>query len=649
MYKNTLLFACLLLSSSILGAVSYIDRPIGLDGLILTNQHMRIGVEPELAPGVALEVLMTNDMIDNMALLTSLRQSLDTAATEDRVSLLVAQKIKMMGEFFYMNTHKFTAHQAEPHYEQSLALLTDRIKKNTSLGNKEAVIRDIYIRATQRVTQRMDAFALMLYTASVNQESNSNILLNVTLESTALQAIMKDLPAITDDLTAGRILDQAIEAKVYADDIIVSYQDYLAYLLSDQAELLPASWLHYTDIDALIGSIDAAMGDILNSPLRAIGISWGKLIVAVALLLLTPILVGLLLTISRLFIRIVTSKLGHNTVIEAGYKESRFVVKLSALIAGSLFSGGILFRGTELNNSVVDATYIVLVIAALVVLFKILDGMILWKMEQISDDNQVLRHEMYNLGIKTVKCLLVIISFSLILRHFGISMGSILSALGIGGLAFALAAKDTLANFFGGMSIFWDNIFSQGEWVTIDAAEGDVVEIGLWTTTLRTFDNALITIPNAGFTSKTVKNWSRRTVGRRIKLHLPVSLENNHEALSRVLERIRVLLQEDPGISGAGSNNLERIKQFKKSKRAYKFVSERDLAGVKDTQLVYLDNVNAYAFEILVYCFTVTVVFSEWLAIQERVILNVMAILEEEGVTFAYPVERRIMDKFAEI
>jgi MscS family membrane protein len=94
----------------------------------------------------------------------------------------------------------------------------------------------------------------------------------------------------------------------------------------------------------------------------------------------------------------------------------------------------------------------------------------------------------------------------------------ILSTLGIGGLAFAMAAKDSLSNFFGGLNIMVDHIFKMGDWIKVGDVEGTVVEIGLRSTTVRTFDNALVTMPNAMVSTASVLNWNRRSVGRRIKM-----------------------------------------------------------------------------------------------------------------------------------
>ena len=130
---------------------------------------------------------------------------------------------------------------------------------------------------------------------------------------------------------------------------------------------------------------------------------------------------------------------------------------------------------------------------------------------------------MSHLFIKKTKFIGFVAILSIVLNHFGIKMTAILSTLGIGGLAFALAAKDTLSNLFGGITILMDDIFRQGDWITIQEVEGTVVEVGVRSTTVRTFKNALVSVPNATIANHQVVNWSRRNIGRRIKMNIGVT------------------------------------------------------------------------------------------------------------------------------
>ena len=212
----------------------------------------------------------------------------------------------------------------------------------------------------------------------------------------------------------------------------------------------------------------------------------------------------------------------------------------------------------------------------------------------------------------------------------GVNLTAILSGLGIGGLAVALAAKDTLANFFATISILVSDTFAQGDWIQVGPSEGTVVEIGLRVTTLRTFDNALISIPNSTLVNDDVKNWSRRTVGRRIKISLGVKYDSKPDDIKNTIEEIRTMLENHPNI--ATSNTIH---QYENS--GFKLVSQDDVYGVKKTLLVYLDEFAASSINILVYCFSSSVVWNEWLEVKQDVMFKIMNILEKNDLEFAFP------------
>ena len=95
-----------------------------------------------------------------------------------------------------------------------------------------------------------------------------------------------------------------------------------------------------------------------------------------------------------------------------------------------------------------------------------------------------------------------------VLQNLGINVSAFIASLGLGGLAFALAAKDTAANLFGGFAILTDNMFKIGDWIKVGAVEGVVEDIGMRTTKVRAFDKRLIILPNATIANSAVDNFS---------------------------------------------------------------------------------------------------------------------------------------------
>ena len=148
---------------------------------------------------------------------------------------------------------------------------------------------------------------------------------------------------------------------------------------------------------------------------------------------------------------------------------------------------------------------------------------------------------------------------------------------------------------------------------------------------MRTFDNALISIPNGTLANVDVKNWNRRTVGRRIKMKLGVKYNSKRENLHQAVEAIRIMLREHKGIATEKTSYTARLKRYAR------LVSEQDSLGVKRTLLVYLDEFSDSSINILVYCFSKTTDWNEWLAVKEDVMYKIMEILEENQLEFAFP------------
>ena len=128
-----------------------------------------------------------------------------------------------------------------------------------------------------------------------------------------------------------------------------------------------------------------------------------------------------------------------------------------------------------------------------------------------------------------------------------------------------------------------------------------------------------------------MKNWNRRVIGRRIKMKLGVKYNSKVEDINNAVTAIREMLKEHKDIATVNTKYETRV-----SKNA-KLVSKEDALGVKRTLLVYLDEFSDSSINILVYCFTKTTDWNEWLSVKEDVMYKVMQILEENDLEFAFP------------
>ena len=127
----------------------------------------------------------------------------------------------------------------------------------------------------------------------------------------------------------------------------------------------------------------------------------------------------------------------------------------------------------------------------------------------------------------------------------GFDLTSLIAGLGISGFALALAAKDSISNFFGAITVLLDRPFKVGDWISVGTAEGEVIEINLRTTLIRTSADTIITMPNANLVNTPVENWGKRRWRRwQTQLHLDINADG--EAVDTFCERVLKAIEEHP-------------------------------------------------------------------------------------------------------
>lgn len=205
-------------------------------------------------------------------------------------------------------------------------------------------------------------------------------------------------------------------------------------------------------------------------------------------------------------------------------------------------------------------------------------------------------------GLNIILAAVVIV---IIVQEWGYDVTGLLAGLGLGGLAFSLAATDTLSNLFGFTAIVGDRPFVVGESVKTKDVEGTIEYVGLRSTRVRQLDQAVVTVPNSMLANSAILNWSRLS-RRRIDTTIGIPYETRAEQLQELLERLRALLE-----------NWETVD--------------------KDTVVVYFVNFGQNALEVLVRCYLNIPDWKEFTAEKERILLAVMATLEELGLHIAVP------------
>ncbi len=152
---------------------------------------------------------------------------------------------------------------------------------------------------------------------------------------------------------------------------------------------------------------------------------------------------------------------------------------------------------------------------------------------------------------KTLLTVFAIVAVLLTVQSLGFDVKAVLAGLGIGGLAFALAAQDTLANIFGAIVVAVDQPFKVGEVVRIGTNIGAIEDIGLRSTRIRLLDKSLMVIPNKTVASDTITNLSRFT-RRRFEQIIGLTYGTKPEQMNEMVEVIRGLIQAQPGVDKDG-------------------------------------------------------------------------------------------------
>lgn len=214
---------------------------------------------------------------------------------------------------------------------------------------------------------------------------------------------------------------------------------------------------------------------------------------------------------------------------------------------------------------------------------------------------------------KTAKIAVVFLAILSIVQSLGVNIFSLLAGVGVGGLALALAAKDTAANLFGSLMILFDQPFKIGDWIKIADMEGTVEDIGFRSTRIRTFYDSQIVIPNATVAAGEIDNLGRRKYRRTVET-LGLTYSTSKADLEAFISGVKDILKAHP-----------------KTKDEKSYVSFKRFG---DSSL-----------EVLLYFFLDVINYDEELKGKEELFLEIKVLAERIGVEFAYPSQSLYIEK----
>jgi len=281
-------------------------------------------------------------------------------------------------------------------------------------------------------------------------------------------------------------------------------------------------------------------------------------------------------------------------------------IAFAVLMLGVLGAEKILFLPVALDRFATNLAVSILIVDAAWLLVNLAD-MFATHIGRAAERTEArLDQQLIPIIRKSAKVFIIIIAALQVIEQMGGDVKSLLTGLGLGGLAFALAARESIANLFGSVVILADRPFRVGDWIEAhgQGIEGIVEEIGIRSTRIRTFNKTLITVPNSVVANWAVNNWSAMPK-RRVKM------------------TVHLAPQTAPGLIESA---LAKIREF---------LNRHSTIDQTEPRLAYFNDFGENALSLLVDYFTTTTDYAQYLAVREEVNLALTRIFEELGIKFA--------------
>ena len=215
--------------------------------------------------------------------------------------------------------------------------------------------------------------------------------------------------------------------------------------------------------------------------------------------------------------------------------------------------------------------------------------------------------DLSNFIVKSIRLFILVLGLIAVLQEWGYNVSGFLASLGLVGMAFALAAKDTAGNLFGSLVIFTDKPFKIGDWIKTPEVEGTIENVGIRSTKVRTFAQALVSVPNGTLANSAILNWSRMGK-RRVKTVLGLTYGTSGETLETIIKEIKNMLQNNSDIH-------------------------------QETIHIYFSSFGDSSLNIFCYYFTKSTNWAEFMKVREDTYLSIMKIVEKNDSSFAFPTQ----------
>jgi MscS family membrane protein len=261
--------------------------------------------------------------------------------------------------------------------------------------------------------------------------------------------------------------------------------------------------------------------------------------------------------------------------------------------------------GIDVNRFVHFGLRVAAAVGSVLIVYRLVDVFADVMIKRAERTETKLDDQLVPLVRKSLKVVTVVLGVIFVLQNMEVDVASLIAGVSLGGLAFTLAARDTVANLFGSISIFADQPFQVGDWVQMQGVEGIVEEVGMRSTRVRTFYRSVVSIPNSKVADGIIDNYGARDA-RRTFIRLGVRYDTTPEQMEAFCDGIRAILSTNQAVK-------------------------------KDLYHVYFNGFGESGLEIMLYFFVVASTWQDELRQKHLMFLEILRLAKALEVQFAFP------------
>ena len=280
-------------------------------------------------------------------------------------------------------------------------------------------------------------------------------------------------------------------------------------------------------------------------------------------------------------------------------------LRIIIVAIGVLVSAEILAVGDSIDAFIQTLGRSLIIVGVLMIMYRFVDLVAANSAQLAAITGMQIEEQLLPFVRTAIRFIAIAIGLVIILQEWGYDVSGLIAGLGLGGLAFSLAAQDTVANLFGFVAIVSDNPFDVGEFIKTPDVEGVVEHVGLRSTRVRQLDQAVVYVPNNKLANSAILNWSRLEK-RRLNFVLGVTYEAGSGDIRVLLHRVREMLKAQEDVD-------------------------------PETIVVFFTDFGDSALNILVRAYLMIADWTIFTSEKERLQLEVMDIVDELGMSIAFP------------